>query len=211
MRRTYMRLARAADYLQLFDLISHPDQAGKFEAQANTIADLDAGQRSTEQKNSLERYNRIRSALHDLVHSQTLNGEEKLQAETLRKNMDLYLPIDADPGVEFDKHWIGMGQSVLDLRQYGKVAPAAAAFFGLLKDYQDDQPTAFNSHLASYRQTVEQVSPGKSAKAAFEVFFNRFDPFMVCMILYVVVFLLVCVYACQQRSSFAQAAWPSFS
>jgi ABC-type transport system involved in cytochrome c biogenesis permease subunit len=204
---TYMRLSRGSDYLQLYDLISHPDQTTQLQAKANAIADLEPAQRTPEQKTLLEHYDRALSALHDLTLSQSLKGEEKLEAEQQRKQMDLYLAIDPDPGVDFDKHWIGLGQSVLDFRQEGKIAPSAAAFFALLTDYRDNQPAAFNAQLASYRQTVAQVTPKEADKASFEVFFNRFDPFMACMILYVIVFLLVCAYWISGSRSLTSAAF----
>jgi ABC-type transport system involved in cytochrome c biogenesis permease subunit len=218
---TYMRLARGADYLQLYELMVHPDQAKEFEAKGAAIEDLDASQRTADQRNALERYHRLHSALHDLTLPQQIADEaaaetnptkkqqleeDHLETDQQRKQMDLYLPIDPDPAIDPDNRWVGLGQSVLDFRKDGSILPTAAALFGVLNDYREDRPADFNKDLASYQLTLRQLEAGKSAKAAFEVFFNRFDPFTVCMALYVLAFLLVCTYAIAGGRAFANAA-----
>jgi ABC-type transport system involved in cytochrome c biogenesis permease subunit len=63
----------------------------------------------------------------------------------------------------------------------------------LLLAYADNKPEQFNSELASYRQRLQERMPDEIQKADLEVFFNHFNPFYQCMILYVAVFLLACV------------------
>ncbi len=218
---TYMRLARGADYLQLYELMTDPDQGKEFEAKGVALENLDASQRTADQKKALERYYRVHSALHDLTLPQQIAAkaaaetsppkkqqleEESLEADQQRKQMDLYLPINPDSTIDPDNRWVGLGQSVLDFRRDGSIQPTATAFFGLLKDYREGRPGDFNRDLASYQLTLRQLEPGKSAKAAFEVFFNRFDPFTICMALYILAFLLVCTYAIAGGRGFANAA-----
>src|SRR5207302_5552709 len=51
----------------------------------------------------------------------------------------------------------------------------------------------FNKAVADYERHLTYVPPEYVNKAGFEVFFNHFEPFYQCTILYVLVFLLACV------------------
>src|SRR5205823_5944413 len=56
--------------------------------------------------------------------------------------------------------------------------------------YAEGKPDQFNKELASYRQRLTEQMPDDAGKAEFETFFNHFEPFYQCSLLYVVVFLL---------------------
>ena len=65
----------------------------------------------------------------------------------------------------------------------------------MVKDYRDGNAQAFNGDLSGYARAVERTAPRADAKAAFEVFFNRFDPFLICQwVFYLGVLLLVFAY-----------------
>src|SRR5439155_5534725 len=49
--------------------------------------------------------------------------------------------------------------------------------------------TDFNRIVSDYDRKVTAHPPVGGEKAGFETFFNRFDPFLICMVLYVGVFL----------------------
>ena len=58
----------------------------------------------------------------------------------------------------------------------------------MLRDYRDGRADAFNADLAAYGRTAGAHRAGvRLPKAAFEVFFNRFDPFTICQVFYVLV------------------------
>jgi ABC-type transport system involved in cytochrome c biogenesis permease subunit len=78
--------------------------------------------------------------------------------------------------------------------QQGEPMPATGRGFAAAVDaYTRDEPVAFNREVAGYNALLSAGPVGKAAdKAGFEVFFNRFAPFYVCMVLYVLVFLLAC-------------------
>jgi ABC-type transport system involved in cytochrome c biogenesis permease subunit len=80
-----------------------------------------------------------------------------------------------------------------------QISPAAQALNEILRYYADGQADEFNKAVADYRQRyLTHVPSDTTAKANFELFFNRFAPFYQCSVLYVLVFLLAC---------FAWVAW----
>jgi ABC-type transport system involved in cytochrome c biogenesis permease subunit len=227
---TYMRLARGADYLDIYDLIAHPAKAEEFETKGRAILDLDPQQRTAEQRKVLERYESVKSALHELTRPEqdqdaaraetdpTKKQElefEASNAEEERKLHDLYLAINPDTTIDPDNRGLGLGQAVLDSRKGVAIPSTVTAFFGVLTDYRDNRPADFNKDLAAYRQTLSQLDPitpvstwvgsvylpinRVTVRSSFEVFFNRFDPFTACWLLYIVVFLLVCTYSLAGR------------
>jgi ABC-type transport system involved in cytochrome c biogenesis permease subunit len=73
------------------------------------------------------------------------------------------------------------------------LAASMPPFLKLLLAYQADKPADFNKELAAYQQQLETALPTETHKAAFEAWFNDFAPFYQCTLLYVVVFVLVCL------------------
>lgn len=63
--------------------------------------------------------------------------------------------------------------------------PIARDWLDLLVALRDDDPQAFNAGVKSYLAEVERLEPGPTAKAAFEVGYNRFAPFKNGIVLYV--------------------------
>ncbi len=68
--------------------------------------------------------------------------------------------------------------------------PALTPLMTMLDDYVHAKPDAFNTTVGEYRGQVEQALGWGQKKVEFEAFFNRFDPFTLCVFSYVVVFLL---------------------
>lgn len=68
----------------------------------------------------------------------------------------------------------------------------AAALLEVLRAYQADDVARFNAAVTAYRALIDPRFPREASKARFEVFFNRFEPFYCCSILYVIVFILGC-------------------
>jgi ABC-type transport system involved in cytochrome c biogenesis permease subunit len=58
----------------------------------------------------------------------------------------------------------------------------------LLDTYRAGKPGEFNAALTDYRSVLDQRLSGQG-KVDYEAFFNRFDPFTLCMYFYIVVFL----------------------
>jgi ABC-type transport system involved in cytochrome c biogenesis permease subunit len=76
---------------------------------------------------------------------------------------------------------------------FAALADTMPPFLKLLLAYQADKPADFNKELAAYQQKLEASMPTETHKAAFEAWFNDFAPFYQCTLLYVCVFVLVCL------------------
>src|SRR5262249_33156282 len=85
--------------------------------------------------------------------------------------------------------------------------PAAASLERVVRAYGLGNADEFNKELVNYRQLLEQRYPAESGMARLEGWFNHFEPFYVCMVLYVGRFLLVCLSCVTMRDAFASAAF----
>jgi ABC-type transport system involved in cytochrome c biogenesis permease subunit len=95
--------------------------------------------------------------------------------------------------------WQPLAIALEDAEAVGKEDPFASSLEKMLVAYAQNDAKAFNKELAGYRQQISDLMPKETEKANFEFFLNHFDPFMQCMILYGIVFLLAC---------FSWVAWP---
>ncbi|HWE96190.1 MAG TPA: cytochrome c biogenesis protein CcsA [Tepidisphaeraceae bacterium] len=102
--------------------------------------------------------------------------------DQLTPSVDLYLAAPdrpADP-------WQPLASAVRT-----KNAPeSAGAFLKIVKDYEDGKPDDFNADVAAYTSRLDRRLPQTMSKVDTELSFNRFDPFTVCMVFYVGVFVL---------------------
>ena len=73
--------------------------------------------------------------------------------------------------------------------------PQAAAFIDILHAYQVNDVEGFNEAVAKYQTAyvadAKKMDPSDAGKAASEAWMNHFEPFYVCMALYVIVWVLV--------------------
>ena len=82
--------------------------------------------------------------------------------------------------------------------------PATKAYAGILSAYSKDDAATFNAELAAYRGYLEKNNlVGIVGKTGTEFWFNNFDPFYKCEVLYVIAFLLAC------GSWLTLAKWPN--
>ena len=56
---------------------------------------------------------------------------------------------------------------------------------------RNTDPDLNRKHVQAYHALLHDKLPGPLAKSDFEVFFNRFDPFKLCMVLYIIIFVRV--------------------
>jgi ABC-type transport system involved in cytochrome c biogenesis permease subunit len=70
--------------------------------------------------------------------------------------------------------------------------PAAESLMKILDAYREGKADQFNRAVADYQQFLNNVPAGLVARSDYELFFNRFEPFYHCSVLYVVVFFLAC-------------------
>jgi ABC-type transport system involved in cytochrome c biogenesis permease subunit len=117
----------------------------------------------------------------------------------LSRQLDLYMSLQdlAAPSLLMvapaseNEEWRGLTEMSAHIKSGDN--PAALAISRLLMAYAGEKADAFNQELVSYEQWLGEHLADSASKAQFEVFFNRAEPFYCCSLLYVIMFLLVCV------------------
>jgi ABC-type transport system involved in cytochrome c biogenesis permease subunit len=125
----------------------------------------------------------------DMVDRKVLELVQHLQLYTELANLKTPHAI---PPVSQGQEWQPFFEAFLEAQQQGQDNPNARSYGKLLLAYAQGKAADFNSELASYRQRLEKQMPEQTYKAGLEVFFNHFEPFYQCTLLYVIVFLLAC-------------------
>jgi ABC-type transport system involved in cytochrome c biogenesis permease subunit len=72
------------------------------------------------------------------------------------------------------------------------IAQGGEPFASILRAYADGRAGDFNAELAAYHATLSQQLPDSMAKVDFESFFNKLEPFYICLWFYLLVFMLAC-------------------
>jgi ABC-type transport system involved in cytochrome c biogenesis permease subunit len=101
-------------------------------------------------------------------------------------------PILAAPPLEPGQQWSTLVEQMMERTSRGAGAaghPAVEAFADLQQSYLNKDAGQFNRTLAQYDRLVESKLPSVSKTAAFETWFNRFDPIWVAWIVYIGVFV----------------------
>jgi ABC-type transport system involved in cytochrome c biogenesis permease subunit len=96
------------------------------------------------------------------------------------------------PPLKPDESWRTLQDAIREQEDEGKSSPAVDSLRNILKAYADGDAGKFNQAVADYRQLQDKALPGQGGMARFEVFFNHFEPFYQCTLLYVAVFLFAC-------------------
>jgi ABC-type transport system involved in cytochrome c biogenesis permease subunit len=117
----------------------------------------------------------------------------------LAKHLELYSELASlnsplmVPPLEKGEQWQSLLQSMAEFKRNGVENPATLLLATMLRSYSHDDPKKFNQSVTEYHKQVEAALPAESHRTDFEVFFNHFEPFYQCTLLYVTVFLLACL------------------
>ena len=179
---------------QVLNMLGLPERSG-FRYSFREIA---AGTEENPRKDNLQRLFAAAAKADDREASQRDLYETKvvelarnvvLFRKVLAQQTPLMIPPDAT-----NTEWRSFDDTLLD---GGKVDPStktAVALNGAIDAYQKGNADAFNAAVADYRSGLGTVvPPADASRVGFETFFNHFEPFYVCAVLYVFVFLLACV------------------
>jgi hypothetical protein len=98
----------------------------------------------------------------------------------------------AIPPVSQSQEWQPFIQAFIEAHRSGQDNVNALSYGRMLLAYAQGKPDEFNRELDTYRQRLNDEMPELTHKAGLEVFFNHFEPFYQCTLLYVFVFLLAC-------------------
>jgi len=114
---------------------------------------------------------------------------------TIRAYPQWHLVPPRTPGAD----WTTLIDAAHESQTTGYRDPIAESFLRAVGDYADGQPAAFNAEVRNYERLIDQRVPIAANKAGFEAWFNRFDPFTMSIVFYIMVFL------------FAAISWVGFS
>jgi ABC-type transport system involved in cytochrome c biogenesis permease subunit len=113
---------------------------------------------------------------------ETHMGLATMQMETLR----------VIPPMGPNEEWRAMGAAIQDARA-GDRSAALQGFAQIISAFSKNDVDGFNKAVASFRELEDKALPKETAMSRFEAFYNHFEPFYQCMLLYVLMFLLACV------------------
>ena len=92
-----------------------------------------------------------------------------------------------------DEDWTSLEEVSKEFQSGGKPHSGVLPIFEILKDYAKADSAGFNKKLAAVMERVNSLKPEETRKARFETFFNHFEPFYKCALVYGFVFVVVCV------------------
>jgi len=102
-----------------------------------------------------------------------------------------FKPVPPPAGRTVDD-WQNMGEGLMQAMRDGVIPPAIRLYADILDAYSKRDAARFNAGTAKLGRALVARFPAAAQKARCEERFNRFQPFYQGMILYVVVFLLIC-------------------
>jgi ABC-type transport system involved in cytochrome c biogenesis permease subunit len=119
----------------------------------------------------------------------------------LSKNLEMYrflnqvaefFPLPEREGFALKREWRSFGQGVLDRLQSEGFHPGVMAYAVMGDAYRDDNFTDFNQAVEGYTQWLVTQAPQEVSLSHYEFIFNYYEPFYKAMLIYLVVFLLIC-------------------
>jgi ABC-type transport system involved in cytochrome c biogenesis permease subunit len=130
----------------------------------------------------------------DRLDQKKLTPYEK-QVHDVYRHLQLYMKLAnwnvtlyTVPPLSPDEDW----QRLDELGEGVKGNQSAKEMAVMLGAYVQDNPKVFNDELEAYQKQIDQPLAKQVQKSGVEMFFNHFEPFYQCTILYVFVFLLAC-------------------
>ncbi|HEY1628822.1 MAG TPA: cytochrome c biogenesis protein ResB, partial [Tepidisphaeraceae bacterium] len=105
-----------------------------------------------------------------------------------------------------DPQWRTFGVAITAFEKQGEHDPGSESIEAMIQSYHDNQPDQFNQVADAYRSAIWRQLPRVAPKLDLEVLFNRAEPFVQCMALYVIVFLLAATSWLKWHGPLARAA-----
>ena len=103
-----------------------------------------------------------------------------------------FYPLPVRHGFGLRRDWWSTGQAVLDRMQSDAFHPGIMAFAAMGDAYREENSTDFNQAVEGFRQWLLTQAPHELSLSHYEWVFNYYEPFYKTMLIYLVVFLLVC-------------------
>jgi ABC-type transport system involved in cytochrome c biogenesis permease subunit len=134
----------------------------------------------------------------------------------LSRKVNLYLRLANLPSLyavpPFDtgsKDWITLGDvsSRVQDPSVDKPHPSLDVFLKMLEAAKAKRPDEFNAAVDSYLKLLDRKIPSVTARAQFEQWFNRFDPFVLSIVFYIGVLAFTCLSWLGWRKPLAKTAF----
>ena len=142
----------------------------------------------TELANLLDIASRTKARNQDLFQEKLLElGDKYKQYVMVLESKTLFLL----PPPDGSDRWLSSDQYATAPFIAGPVARAANHDLEVIEDAWRNQDTAaFNDAVADWRHEVQKTAPTIASRVDFEHFYDRVSPFIRCVIIYVVIFIL---------------------
>ena len=88
--------------------------------------------------------------------------------------------------------WKNVGLELMDVMQGDPLSPYVTGYAGLTMAYRQNQTEMFNQTVEELRQRFMADFPNDIGRVHFERLFNQIQPFYVSMLLYLLIFLVIC-------------------
>jgi ABC-type transport system involved in cytochrome c biogenesis permease subunit len=103
--------------------------------------------------------------------------------------------------------WSNIGSALLDLMKGDALSPYVMGYAGLTMSYRAGDTEQFNKTVGTMRQDFITDFPNDIDRVHFERLFNDAQPFYICMVLYVLIFLAVCISWLRWPDQLSKAAY----
>jgi ABC-type transport system involved in cytochrome c biogenesis permease subunit len=135
----------------------------------------------------------MKRALELDAHDRDLTQRKLAELDTkigtymqLAKMESLYMIPPSSPGEDWQK----LGEVAEAAEKSGRADPTVEQLRQIIIAWHKDDPIAFNAAVAAWQSRIQTTLPAIAGHVGFEHFYDRFEPFYRCTILYVCVFLL---------------------
>jgi ABC-type transport system involved in cytochrome c biogenesis permease subunit len=105
-----------------------------------------------------------------------------------------------------NSQWRTFGEAIAAVEKNGEHDPGSEAIAVMVQAYHENQSEQFNQADDAYSGAIARQLPSLAQKLDLEVWFNRAEPFVQCMALYVMVFILAAVSWLKWHGPLARAA-----
>jgi ABC-type transport system involved in cytochrome c biogenesis permease subunit len=152
-----------------------------------------------------DRARKVESNDRDVFDREVLDLQQHIQSYIALARGTV--PLISPPDSSASDAWLPLGKALLLAEASRKENKLARSFGEMLWAYRKGDAESFNRELATYREEITKQKPSEVKKAKFEAYFNHFEPFYQCTLLYVGVFLLTCLSWVFWTESFNRSAF----
>jgi ABC-type transport system involved in cytochrome c biogenesis permease subunit len=184
------------DHKDVLDLLKLDDSRKLFSRR-----EIDANIAALEQQYQLAR--RVAPKERDLYQRKILElGERVMLFNTLAGVTPLFL----SPPLAGQTEWKRFGDVIDGVEKKERRDAGVESFLTMIRAANDRDFATFNTVATEYNKVIDREMPDIASRLELEVLFNRAEPFIQCMALYVIAFVLASVSWLKWRGPLGKAA-----